>query len=132
MANAASEFLLDSLVSCGQFRVVERARLDTLLEEQGGARYSKIGKLAGAQWIAYGSITEVVFRGESKPDGPRHIGEVQLHLRVVRVEDGTFMYSRSHRGVAEGTSTDSVDKLLKKAAQNAVEELVREIAALPR
>jgi curli biogenesis system outer membrane secretion channel CsgG len=130
VAEAASECLLDALVSSGRFRVVERENLDLLLEEHRNEKYSRIGKLAGAEWIVYGAITEVVFRGDTKQEGLRHFGEVQLQLRVVRVEDGVIIYSKGHRGIAEGPSTSSPDGLLKRAARSAVEKLAGEIVEL--
>jgi len=126
----ASECLLDALVSSGRFRVVERENMELLLEEQRGEKYSRIGKLAGAEWVVYGAITEVVFRGEPKQEGLGRIGEVQVHLRVVRVEDGAFIFSKGHRGIAEGPSTSYPDELLKRAARSAVSKLAEEIVEL--
>ncbi|HEY3226695.1 MAG TPA: CsgG/HfaB family protein [Planctomycetota bacterium] len=130
LSAAALEYLQDRLVSCGRFRVVERMQLRRILEEQQPEGTSKAAKLAGADWVVYGAITEASLRGGSGPGDLKGVAEALVHLRVVRVEDGVIIYSHRHRGSAVNTSSSMDDSLLFQAVRAAVDKLAGEIAEL--
>ncbi|HEU4338639.1 MAG TPA: CsgG/HfaB family protein [Planctomycetota bacterium] len=129
LADLAVDHLQDRLVSCSRLIVVERMRLDRIIEEQ-RPDSSGLGKLSGADWVVYGAITEVVYRGEPGQGELRHIGEVELNLRVIRVEDGRIVFSKGHRGSAEGPPNSIPESLLNRATRAAVDKLAGEIVKL--
>ena len=69
--------VVDALVNDGNFRVIERKKLDTVLAEQdfaqseradpSAAKMAKVGKVLGVRYIIAGSITK--FGGEDKSYG---------------------------------------------------------------
>ena len=127
LAESALDRLQDRLVSCSRFNVLERMKLDRIVEEQRPPNSSKPGKMSGADWVVYGAITEVVYRAEPGRQDLRLIGEVELNLRVVRVEDGQIVFSKSHRGSADCPPTSNLEALLNRATRDAVDKLADEI-----
>lgn len=112
-----TDVLMDALLNSGCFQVVERDRLDDIMKEQGlgtsGAgddnSFAQVGKLAGAQILVFGTITEFT----EKESGGRGFGlgrignklgvggvtattsEVGYTLRFVNPSTGVVLGSQS-------------------------------------
>lgn len=129
-ASLAREYLDDALLASGRFRLLERRHLESVLE-QSGKEPIKAGWIAGAEWIVYGAVTEAVIReekGSSNP--PRKVAEVEVQLRVVRVQTGEILYSKHPRGTFEGSMESEPETLLRRATKLAIEQAAMEIAKL--
>ena len=113
LAESVREHLQDELHASRRFEIVERRHLDYALKELEGSSAAAAGKMAGADWVLYGAVTQ------------EH-GGAHVHLRVIRVETGVIIYSgsRSIGMTAEGAGG--------RAAKSAVAELVREFSILPK
>jgi predicted outer membrane repeat protein len=113
--------LSNELSSSGSFRVVERSKLEPVLEEQNLAASgrvapstgAKIGKLTGAQYLVFGTVTSFE-ENTSSTGGGISFGGVALggksskaylaiDLRVVNATTGEVDFSRT----VEGTSQSS-------------------------
>lgn len=117
--------LVDALVDDGSFRVIERKKLATLLNEQdfaasgradpSAATMAKVGKVLGVKYILVGSITK--FSTEARGGGVRIKGiglggkktksEVRLTGRIIDVSTGEIMISA--KGVGESTKGGGFD-----------------------
>ena len=134
-----------NLVSTGMFNMVERTRLDALIDEMqlgmtglvdvGSA--AKIGKLLGAQYIVLGSVTGLSTKTKTNSfSGNSYQVIAHVYVRMVEVETGRVVLagrgtgksekerrhapSRTlHIGTAEVDDED-VHEALEKAADDAV------------
>lgn len=108
--------LVDALVNDGTFRVIERKKLEAILNEQDFAAsgradpsaqtMAKIGKVLGVKYMLVGSITK--FSNESRGGGLRVKGiglggtktksEVQITGRVIDMTTGEIMISAKGKG----------------------------------
>jgi len=108
--------VVDALVNDGNFRVIERKKLDTVLAEQdfaqsdradpSAAKLAKIGKVLGVKYIIAGSITK--FANESRGGAVRVKGiglggkkaksEVALTARVIDATTGEILVSAKGLG----------------------------------
>ncbi|MCK9538251.1 CsgG/HfaB family protein [Dokdonella sp.] len=115
-----SGMLSNELSSTGDFRVVERAKLDKVLEEQNLAASgrvrsgtgAKMGQVTGAQYLVFGTVTSyeentastgggLSFRGISL-GGKKTEAYLAIDLRVVNSETGEVDYSRTVEGRSSG------------------------------
>lgn len=115
-----SGMLSNELSSTGSFRVVERAKLESVLEEQnlgasGRVRSgtgADIGKLTGAQYLVYGTVSAyeentastgggISFKGISL-GGKKSEAYVAVDIRVVNTTTGEVDYSRTVEGRTSG------------------------------
>jgi len=108
LGRAAADELVTNLVNSGQFTVIERAQLDSILAEQRlgasgavtAATAANVGKILGVQLILTGSITQ--FSIERRSAGFRGIGgsisnaESKLDVRLINTETAEII------AVAEG------------------------------
>jgi curli biogenesis system outer membrane secretion channel CsgG len=108
--------VVDALVNDGNFRVIERKKLDTVLAEQdfaqsdradpSAAKLAKLGKVLGVKYIIAGSITK--FANESRGGAVRVKGigiggkkaksEVALTARVIDATTGEILVSAKGLG----------------------------------
>jgi len=108
--------LVDALVNDGTFRVIERKKLASILNEQDFAAsgradpsaqtMAKIGKVLGVKYMLVGSITK--FSTESRGGGLRVKGiglggnknksEVQITGRIIDMTTGEIMISAKGKG----------------------------------
>jgi curli biogenesis system outer membrane secretion channel CsgG len=111
-----SSMLSNELSSTGDFRVVERQKLENVLEEQNLAASgrvakgtgAKIGKLTGAQYLVTGTVTSYEENTSSTGGGlsVRGIGlggkqseaYLAVDLRVINTETGDIDFSRTVEG----------------------------------
>lgn len=116
IGKGVADQLVDALVEDGSFRVIERKKLATLLNEQdfaqsgradpSAATMGKIGKVLGVKYILVGSITK--FSTEKRGGGVRIKGiglggakaksEVRLTGRVIDVSTGEILISGKGNG----------------------------------
>ncbi len=116
-----SGMLSNELSSTGDFRVVERRKLQNVLEEQnlsasGRVREGtgpRIGKLTGAQYLITGTVTAyqentsstgggISFHGISL-GGKSKEAYLAVDLRVIDTETGDVQYSRTIEGHSKGS-----------------------------
>lgn len=158
LADGLSDMLVNALVESQCFRVVERSRMKELLREQGlglggtvdQSTAASVGKLAGAQLLVMGAITEFK-EDESGGLGGALLGKVAagvgmtsahvgLIVRIVDSTTGEILLSKSvdkkvrKIGVAGGGSVFGIPMggaLFKsKAMQDAVEQTLIETAGI--
>lgn len=119
VGSGLSDMMMNALLNCGCFRVVERERMNVLAEEQGmgisgggdESSFAQIGKLIGAQLLVMGTITEFsenesggggggggIFR-RAPIIGGGGIGMRQAHIgytiRLVNPSTGEILVSQS-------------------------------------
>ena len=115
-----ADMVVDELINSGDFRVIERKRIDTVLAEQdfaqsdradpGAAKMAKMGKVLGVRYIIAGSITK--FNTSDKKYGAGGIvkgplgglglkkskSEVQLNARVIDATTGEILVAAKGKG----------------------------------
>ena len=115
-----SGMLSNELVATRAFRVVERSKLESILQEQNLAASGRvsagtgaqIGKLAGADYLIMGTVTAferdvadtgggVSFRGISL-GGKKDEAYLAIDLRVVNATTGEIEYVRTIEGRSKG------------------------------
>lgn len=115
-----SGMLSNELSSTGDFRVVERQKLQSVLEEQNLAASGRvregsgprIGKLTGAQYLITGTVTAyqentastgggISFHGISL-GGKSTEAYLAVDLRVINTETGDVAFSRTIEGHSKG------------------------------
>ena len=114
-----SGMLSNELSSSGSFRIVERSKLEKVLEEQNMAAAgrtasgtgAKMGKLTGAQYLIYGTVTAFEENTKSTGGGISFGGValggkssnayLAIDLRVVNTTTGEIDYSRTVEGTAK-------------------------------
>jgi len=152
-----ADMLITDLVNTGKFSVVERERLEEILQEQqlgvegvtSAATAAKIGRVLGVQLFVFGSVTE--FNIERKEVSLPIVGKVveararcALNARLVNVETSEIMAvmegsgRKSQQGVEFGTMWGDLKGLtfdtgdfrahqLGQAVEKAVQQLVDQI-----
>lgn len=112
--------LSNELVSTGSFNVVERSKLENVLEEQnlmasGRAKLSdaaKMGKLAGAQYLVMGTVTDYEENTKDSGGGLSFAGVsiggksksayLAIDIRVVNTSTGQIEFVRTIEGTSKG------------------------------
>ncbi len=121
--------IISQLYELPGIRVVERARLATILKEKDfrgmldPSSASKIGKLAGADLVIFGDVTQydaqqnyqhatvMIISG----GGTKYIHRVGLSIRAVSVDDGRVIYARSGQGADREGYTKAAEIAAKRA-----------------
>lgn len=110
LGKAAADELTTQLVKAGDFTVVERSRLQSLIAEQDlgqsgrvdAGTAAKIGQLLGVQGIVTGSITQFSIETKSGGIGPVSASysnaESKLDLRVVDTSTGEILLAAVGEG----------------------------------
>ena len=112
--------LSNELAATGKFRIVERSKLESVMEEQNLAASgrvrsgtgAKIGQLTGAQYLVMGTVTAyeedvastgggISFKGISL-GGKKENAYLAVDIRVVNTETGEVDYVRTIEGNAKG------------------------------
>ncbi|MEA1964465.1 MAG: CsgG/HfaB family protein [Candidatus Aerophobetes bacterium] len=152
-----ADMLVTDLVNTGKFSVVERERLEEILQEQqlgvegitSAATAAKVGRVLGVQLFVFGSVTE--FNITKKEVSLPIVGKVveararcYLDARLVNVETSEIMAvmkgkaGKSEQGVEFGTMWGDLQgltfdsgnfraHLLGKATEESVQKLVAQI-----
>jgi curli biogenesis system outer membrane secretion channel CsgG len=112
--------LSNELAATGRFRIVERSKLESVMEEQNLAASgrvksgtgARIGQLTGAQYLVMGTVTAyeedvastgggISFKGISL-GGKKENAYLAVDIRVVNTETGEVDYVRTIEGNAKG------------------------------
>lgn len=152
-ARGVSDMLVNQLVRNGGYTVVERSKLDAILQEQNlGASgrvdpstAAEIGRLLGVETVMLGSVTQMDLQRSDKGGGLLGLGGsveetkayVQLSVRMVNTTTGEILTiadgtgesrQRGGRvnigGINAGSSTSNDGKLVTEATQTAIEQVV--------
>jgi curli biogenesis system outer membrane secretion channel CsgG len=131
LGDTATDILVTELVKSDKFIVVERQKLETLLDEQKLQRESfmdpataaRTGRILGVNAIVTGAITQFGI----KTEGTDVLGykkkvqtaECVVDIRVVDVETGRVLYADSGKGVFQTEATEFMG-MGQKAGYNEV------------
>ncbi len=156
-SRGVSDILTNKLVQSGLYRVIERSKIEAVLQEQNlgasgrvdASTAAQIGKLLGVKMIIIGSVTE--FDADTKREGFSVWGyggssnstqaNVRLNVRVVDTTTGEIMMVAEGKGEAKDSdrgsisvygfsgSSDSIDadKLLATATEKAIDQVVTQL-----
>lgn len=119
-SEAFGDMLVTALVRTRKFKIIERARMDQILQEQGMSTfgisrggYSGGGlNIRGVDYIITGAITEYGeseerlglggFGGVGNFAMSKRIASMAVDIRLLKVEDGEIMLAESVRATREG------------------------------
>ena len=126
LGKQVSDLLVDELVNDGTFRVIERKRLDVLMNEQsfsnseradpGAAALVKLGKSLGVKYLIVGSVTRFGLENSSRSFGTSFgvgvlrvgnvnrtegKGTVAITARIIDVETGEILASAKGEGMSK-------------------------------
>ena len=112
-----SDMLVTDLVQAGRFVVVERDRLDAVLQEQelqeGGfidpSTAVEVGKILGAQLVVHGLVTKAAEQKIDKFAYDLVRVEVGVDIRAVETGTGRVVISQSAEGAAEAKVITTAD-----------------------
>lgn len=116
IGDTATDILITELVKSGKFIVVERQKLDKIMEEQklgqSGAidpnTAAKVGKILGLNALVTGSISQFGVKKEGKDfiisQSKQQIVECTVDIRVVDTETGQVLLADSGKGVVRKAS----------------------------
>jgi curli biogenesis system outer membrane secretion channel CsgG len=110
LGRAAADELVTQLLKGGNFTVIERAQLETVLDEQrlgasgavNAATAAKIGKVLGVQFIVTGSITQFSIQttraGIGAIGGSYSNAESKLDVRLINAETAEIVVAAEGQG----------------------------------
>lgn len=113
LGQAASDILVTELVKSGRFIVVERDKLNKIMEEQKFQHSGtidpqtavKLGHILGLEAIVVGAITEFGVRKEGSDyllaQSKQQVAEVNVDIRVIDVETGQIILADSGKGITK-------------------------------
>lgn len=116
LGTAASDILVTELNKTGNFILIERERLDKVIQEQklslagiiDNRTAASVGNLLGAGAIVTGSITDFGVKTESGgmliTQGKKQTSSCTVDVRVVDVATGRIIFAESGKGTAERSS----------------------------
>src|SRR3954469_13625384 len=116
IGQTATDILITELVKSGKFIVVERDKMNKLLEEQklgqSGAidpnTAARVGKILGLNAIVTGSVSQFGLKSEGKDfiisQSKQQIVECTVDIRVVDAETGQILLADSGKGVVRKAS----------------------------
>lgn len=151
-----SEIIVNELVTSGNYRVIERSRIQDVLNEQNfgasgrvdNSTAAEIGRLLGVELIMVGSITQFDLQDRNTGFGFLGFGFgnqtkkalVTINSRLINTTTGEIVMSAEGkaevaqvdgqlrvRGVGVGTSTNNDGTLLSVATQDAAKQLVEQM-----
>ncbi|MDA0329387.1 MAG: hypothetical protein O2958_10300 [Gemmatimonadetes bacterium] len=149
MGDIAADMIVTRLVNSGHFSVIERERLEAILQEQGfqlsgqvnPSDVVEIGRLAGVMYLISGSVTRFSIDEKGTRVMGRNVGyteaQSEMNVRAFSAETGEIITategSGSKRlvnvsGIVSMSAMDQgvAEEALGPAADNIVEELVKQ------
>ncbi len=117
-----SSILVDKLVKSGNYRVIERTKIEAIIKEQNfgksgrvdSSTAAKIGRLLGAELVVFGSITGAnlergrggvrlpgVFPRGLRVGGKKKTANVKLNVRVVDSTTGEILLAAEGNGTSK-------------------------------
>ncbi|MCM2267396.1 MAG: CsgG/HfaB family protein [Elusimicrobiales bacterium] len=115
LGGAASDILVTELVKSGKFIVVERDRLNKVMEEQkfqsqgmtDSQTAVKIGQVMGLEAIVVGSVSQFGVKKEGSDylltQSKRQVADVTVDIRLIDVQSGQVILADSGKGMAKNT-----------------------------
>jgi len=154
MGEVAADMIVTRLVNSGQFTVIERERLDDILQEQGfqlsgqvnPADVVQIGRLAGVMYMITGSVTRFSIDEIGTRVLGRNVGyteaQSEMNVRVISTETGEIVTAVEGAGskrlvnVSGVISMSAMDRgvaedALSPAADDIAEDLVDQRTRFP-
>ena len=116
-SDAFGDMLLTALVRTRKFKIIERARMEEIMKEQGmsmfgvaSGGYSGGGlNIRGVDYVITGAITEYGENVERMGFGrfamSKVIASMAVDIRLLKVEDGEIIIAESVRATKEGGSS---------------------------
>ncbi|MGI0482695.1 CsgG/HfaB family protein [Geminocystis sp. CENA526] len=155
-ASGVSDIFVNRLVDSEKYRVIERSRINAVLQEQNlGATgrvdpstAAQIGRLLGVEVVLIGSVTQFDIQKQGSSFGLFGVSVggqttealVTLNVRAVNTTTGEIIMGAEGSGVGTqkddqvyvlgmggGTTTSNEGKLLSVATQKAVDEILAEM-----
>jgi curli biogenesis system outer membrane secretion channel CsgG len=155
-SKGVSDILVNKLVEGGSYSVIERSKLDAILQEQNlgasgrvdASTAAQIGRILGVEAVVIGSVTQFDLQQRNSGFNLFGIGVggddtdayVKLNIRVVStstaeilmVAEGNGNSSQSDNqvqvfGIGGGSSTSNEGKLLTLATQQAIEQVTKSL-----
>jgi len=115
LGTAASDILVTELVKSGKFIVVERDRLNKVMEEQkfqsqgmtDPQTVAKIGQVMGLEAIVVGSVSQFGVKKDGSDylitQSKRQVADVTVDIRLIDVQSGQVILADSGKGMAKST-----------------------------
>ena len=119
LSEGITDLMINALVNSGRFRVFERGKLSSIVNEQGFQNLSglvdpstvvQLGKMIGVNYIITGSLTDVSRSGSGRINiagigiGSSSV-RVALTVRIIDVTTGEILYSVVEKEKAKQSST---------------------------
>lgn len=119
-----SDMLTTSIVKSGRFDVVERNKINRALSEQDlgmsgvidEASAAAVGKLLGAEYVVFGSITSATRKDVDKFGYMLVVIEVGVDVRAVNTTTGKILLSESAIGISESKIVKSASGVIVTGA----------------
>jgi len=144
-----SDMLTTSIVKTGRFEIVERNKIDNVLREQqfglsgmvDEASAAEVGKILGAEYVVFGSITSATRKDIDKFGYILVQIEVSIDVRAVNTSTGKILLSESAEGLCESKIVQTAEGVVvsgaidynsayAKASRDAVNKVSIKIAKL--
>jgi len=144
-----SDMLITALVKTGRYEIVERNKIEKVLSEQrlqlsgivDETSAAEFGKLLGAEYIVFGSITSATRKDIDKFGYILVQIEVSIDVRAVNTTTGKILLSESADGLCENKIVRTADGIIVsgaidynsayvKASRDAVDKVAIKIAKL--
>jgi curli biogenesis system outer membrane secretion channel CsgG len=150
LGGAASDILVTELVKSGKFIVVERDRLNKVMEEQkfqsqgmtDPQTVAKLGQIMGLEAIVVGSVSQFGVKKEGADyllaQSKQQVAEVAVDIRLIDVQSGQVILADSGKGTAKskkssflgmGTKGGYDETLEGEALRGALVQFVTNIAS---
>lgn len=138
-ARIASDYVLENLVDCGEFQVVEREQMAAILSEHNlnlsgmvdVSTAKEIGRITGVQYLVYGSVVGCSLKEShagyqnnvvgGSVDNKRHVVIANVVGRFIDVETGRIVLTGRGRGQSTSTHNEIGFSLKKAAERNALD-----------
>jgi curli biogenesis system outer membrane secretion channel CsgG len=113
LGQAASDILITELVKSGKFIVVERDKINKIMEEQKFQQSGivdtqtavKLGQILGLEAIVVGAVTEFGVKKEGSDyllaQSKQQVAEVSVDIRVIDVQTGQIILADSGKGITK-------------------------------
>jgi len=113
LGQAASDILITELVKSGKFIVVERDKMNKIMEEQklqsqgmiDSQTAVKIGQIMGLEAIVVGAVSQFGVKKEGSDyllaQSKQQVADVTVDIRVIDVQSGQVLYADSGKGQAK-------------------------------
>jgi curli biogenesis system outer membrane secretion channel CsgG len=120
LGRSAADVLITLLFEAEQFRMIERTKIDKVLEEQkiqhsgvtDDATAVRLGRILNVDFVAYGAVTNFGMREEATDvvlyQQKEQIAESSVSVRLIHVETGEIVYAAMGDGKATRTVSGSL------------------------